>query len=38
MADSEGKYLNYFYVKAINNTLAVINPQGNGKQDANSEN
>jgi len=36
-ATSEGKSQNYFFVKAIGNTLALFNSQKNGEQDTNSE-
>ncbi|MBZ9624663.1 stage II sporulation protein P [Clostridium sp. FP2] len=37
LAYSEGNYLNYFYVKAIDNTLSVIKSLGNEEQSPKSE-
>ncbi|WP_298838084.1 stage II sporulation protein P [Clostridium sp.] len=36
-ATSEGTSQNYFFIKAISNTLALFNSSSNGKQDINSE-
>ncbi|MBW9149137.1 stage II sporulation protein P [Clostridium sp. CM028] len=36
-ASNEGNLQNYFYVKAINNTFALINSPNNGNKDVNSE-
>lgn len=36
-ADTEQKSQNFFYIKAINNTLALLNSSSNGGQEVNSE-